>query len=281
MVGTLRRRRAAGAASSAAPERSKGTRRLSTRMHPSVARRRAEVGRNAGRRRLVVLLVALSLLSVLVIGYEALHSSLFSVRHVTILGNTATTDQQILVASGLDKHPALINLTIVADETAIERLPWIERAEIRRGWPDSATVEVTERNPVATYLIAKGEYGVVDSTGRLLEISPSPPKGLVTLVIVGVTLVPGESLPGGDEPLARVAAAVPDSILPSLSAIEATSTGVVITLRSGALAELGQASDLVAKMTALATMLATPSVVLGPHSSIDLRVPDAPVVTSS
>jgi cell division GTPase FtsZ len=32
-------------------------------MHPSVARRRAEVGRNAGRRRLVVLLVALSLLT--------------------------------------------------------------------------------------------------------------------------------------------------------------------------------------------------------------------------
>jgi hypothetical protein len=34
-------------------------------------------------------------------------------------------------------------------------------------------------------------------------------------------------------------------------------------------------------MTALATMLVTPSVVLGSHSSIDLRVPDAPVVTSS
>jgi cell division protein FtsQ len=228
-----------------------------------------------------MLIGVLSLVSIVVIGYEALHSSLFSVRHVTILGNSETTDQQVLVASGLDKHPALINLSITADEAAIERLPWINQADIRRNWPDSATVVVTERNPVATYRVGKVRFGLVDETGRLLAIVRRAPHGLVPIRVGSLTIRPGASLPAVDAALARVAAAVPVSILTSLLRVEAAPTGVVMVLRSGATAELGQASDLAAKMTALATMLATPSVVLGPHSSIDLRVPDAPVVTSS
>ena len=96
------------------------------RMHPRLARRRAAVGREAGRRRLVVLLGALSVLSVAVIAYAALHSSLFSARHVTIVGNQATTDQQILDASGMLAHPALLNIDVARDEAAIEQLPWID-----------------------------------------------------------------------------------------------------------------------------------------------------------
>ena len=88
-------------------------------MHPLLARRRAAVGREAGRRRLVILLGALSLVSVVVIAYAALHSSLFSARHVTIVGNHQTTDQQILDASGMLAHPALLNIDVARDEATI------------------------------------------------------------------------------------------------------------------------------------------------------------------
>ncbi|HEY5274682.1 MAG TPA: FtsQ-type POTRA domain-containing protein [Acidimicrobiales bacterium] len=251
-------------------------------MHPRLASRRADVGREAGRRRLMMLLGALSLLSVVVIAYVALHSSLFAARHVTIVGNQATTDQQILDASGMLAHPALLNIDVAREQSSIERLPFIDTAVIHREWPDSVLITVTERNPVATFSVSAHLFGVVDETGRLLEISSAPPTGLVPLVIPGLTsLTPGHSLPRADALLALVASAVPESILRAIATVEGTSTGVVVQLRSGAKAELGQATDLVAKMTALATMLATPSVVLGAHSSIDLRVPDAPVVTSS
>jgi cell division protein FtsQ len=250
-------------------------------MHPRLARRRAAVGREAGRRRLGLLLSALVLVSLVVIGYEVLHSSLFAARHVTIVGNTETTDQQVLDASGMLVHPALLNIDVARDEAAIERLPWIDTAVLHREWPDSVLITVTERNPVAKFALIGHRYGVVDDTGRLLEISSAPPGGLVLVRIPTTTLSPGQSLPRADALLAVVAAAVPVSILHAIRTVEGTSTGVVILLRSGAEAELGQASDLSAKMTALATMLATPSVVLGAHSLIDLRVPDAPVVTSS
>jgi cell division protein FtsQ len=152
---------------------------------------------------------------------------------------------------------------------------------LRREWPDSVLITVTERNPVAKFGVGTHLFGVVDETGRLLEISSAPPSGLVPLRIPNTAVVPGDSLPRADAVLARVASAVPESILHEIRTLEGTSTGAVVVLRSGARAELGQATDLAAKMTALATMLGTPSVVLGAHSSIDLRVPDAPVVTSS
>jgi cell division protein FtsQ len=250
-------------------------------MHPRLARRRAAIGREAGRRRLVMLLGALSVLSIAVIAYAALHSSLFSARHVSIVGNQQTTDQQILVASGMLAHPALLNIDVARDEASIERLPWIEKAVLDPKWPDSVLITVTERNPVARFDDGAHLFGVVDETGRLLEIASSPPRGLVPLRIPKSALAPGESLPRADAVLALVASAVPESIFHEIRTLEGTSTGAVVVLRSGARAELGQATELAAKMTALATMLATPSVVLGAHSSIDLRVPDAPVVTSS
>jgi cell division protein FtsQ len=250
-------------------------------MHPRLARRRAAVGREAGRRRLGLLLSALAVLSIAVIGYEALHSSLFAARHVTIAGNLETTDQQILDASGLLAHPALLDIDVARGEAAIERLPWIDTALLHRDWPDSVLITVTERNPVANFALRAHRYGVVDETGRLLEISASPPKGLVLLRVPTIAIAPGQSLPRVDALLALVASSVPVSILDAIRIVQSTSTGVVVVLGSGAKAELGQASDLAAKMTALATMLATPSVVLGAHSLIDLRVPDAPVVTSS
>jgi cell division protein FtsQ len=250
-------------------------------MHPRLARRRAAVGREAGRRRLVMLLGALSVVSILVIAYAALHSSLFSARHVTIVGNQETTDQQILAASGMLAHPALLSIDVARDEAALEQLPWIEKAVLARNWPDSVLITVTERNPVARFDDGAHLLGVVDATGRLLEISSAAPSGLVPIRIPKNGLLPGESLPRAEAALALVASAVPESILGDVRTLEGTSTGAVVVLRSGATAELGQATDLRAKMTALATMLATPSVVLGAHSSIDLRVPDAPVVTSS
>jgi cell division protein FtsQ len=228
-----------------------------------------------------MLLGALGVVSVAVIAYAALHSSLFSARHVTIVGNQATTDQQILDASGMLAHPALLDIDAARVDEAIEQLPWIERAVLTRKWPDSVLITVTERNPVAKFGDGTRLFGVVDETGRLLEISSSPPKGLVPLRIPTIDIAPGAQLPRADAVLALVAAAVPESILGEIRTLEGTSTGVVAVLRSGAKAELGQATELAAKMTALATMLATPSVVLGAHSSIDLRVPDAPVVTSS
>ena len=237
------------------------------------------MGREAGRRRLVVVLSLLSIVTVVVLASTLLHSSLLSVKHVRISGNVMTSDQEILTASRLSSRPPLIDVNAAKIDRAIEQLPWIKQATLQRSWPDSVAITVTERNPVATFALGAHIFAVLDKTGRVLEMVPSKARNLVPLSIPDVRPAPGETLNARGVALASVAAAVPESILSSISTVEVSPSGVQILLVSGAICELGQPTELAQKMTALATLLETPSVKLTLHSSVDLRVPEAPVVT--
>lgn len=249
------------------------------RVDPRLRRRRAEVDRAAGRRRLGVLVALLALIATGVLAVVTLHSSLFSARHVTVTGEVATPPSRILQVSGLSTNPPLLDLNTAKAAAAIEQLPWIERATVTRDWPDGATVSVVERRAVASWTVRKGDVLLLDASGRVLEVTTAAPAGLVPVLLGGPVEPPGATLPAADVAVTRVAAEVPLSILHSIVEVEVGPTGVTIGLTSGAVAELGQATDLSAKMVALATLLATPSVVLGPHQSVDLRVPEAPVVS--
>ena len=254
--------------------------RRRSRIDPRFIGRRAEVDRAAGRRRLVVVAIGFSLLSAITALVLIAHMSLLSVRHVHISGDKMTSEQAILVASGLGTHPPLIDINIGEIAASIKRLPWIDTVSVARSWPDSVTIAVTERNPVAALPETKSSVAIVDATGRVLEFVAHEPKNLVPLVMPAAPLIAGSRLNAKGVALAKVAAAVPISILGKIHALQESSVGVEITLQSGTLVELGQASELAQKMVALDTLLSTPSVVLGPRSSVDLRVPDAPVVTS-
>lgn len=208
-----------------------------------------------------------------------LHSSLFSVKHIRITGNQVTSEQAILAASGLAGHPALIDVNAVVIERAIDRLPWVDAATLGRSWPDAVTITVTERNPVATFVLGPHLYAVLDKTGRVLSTQATRPRTLVLVSMPDVRATAGQTLQARGVALATVAAAVPESILSSINTIEESSSGVQIVLSSGAVAELGQPSELPRKMTALATLLQTSTVKLTQRMSVDLRVPDAPVVT--
>ena len=249
-------------------------------MDPRVAGRRAEVGRAAGRKRLGVLLTLLSLSLLTAAVLFVAHSSLLSARHVRISGNVMTPAQEILAASGLETHPPLIDVSISRVVAGIDKLPWIERVRVARDWPDSVSITVTERNPVAVLVLSPRRAAVLDATGRVLEFAASVPKNLVPIAAPGDPVSAGAWLGPPGATLARVAAAVPASVLSSIAELKESALGVEVALRSGAVADLGRATGLAAKMVALATLLQTPTVVLGPRSSIDLRVPEAPVVTS-
>jgi len=57
-----------------------------------------------------------------------------------------------------------------AAQDAVEKLPWVERAEVRKRWPDVIEVEVTEHKPFARW----GADRLLSQQGRLFPI----PKGL-------------------------------------------------------------------------------------------------------
>jgi len=62
-------------------------------------------------------------------------------------------------------HGGLLRVNLDAVRAAVERLPWVASAQIRRVWPDAIAVRVTAEHPVARW----GEHGLVDARGHVFS----------------------------------------------------------------------------------------------------------------
>ena len=67
--------------------------------------------------------------------------------------------------------PGFFAVRLQDAQDAVEALPWVERAEVRKRWPDVIEVEVVEHKPFARW----GQDRLLSEHGRLFPI----PKGLV------------------------------------------------------------------------------------------------------
>ncbi|MGO9911213.1 MAG: cell division protein FtsQ/DivIB [Acidimicrobiales bacterium] len=243
---------------------------------PRIHERRVLVAREAGRHRRRWLMAGV--LGVLVVAgaFALVHSSLFGARHVEISGSAHTPDATIVRVAGLRGAPPLIDLSPAAIATRVESLPWVETAAVSVSWPSTVKIRLTERTPVATLRDEADSWAVTDPTGRVLEIVPTRPTSLPDIDVTGAVPPPGHRLPAKFAALARVAAAMPESMVPEILDVRWDSQGVVADLKSRIVAVLGSASMLEDKFVALATVLAHGG--LSGIGTIDLRVPAAPVL---
>jgi cell division protein FtsQ len=205
------------------------------------------------------------------------HSPLFSARHIRIVGTTHGEDRAILSVSGLGAHPPLVDIDPRAAAQAIERLSWVDTAQVAVSFPSSVSVTVTERLPVA-YVPSSHGGALVDATGRVLADVGREPAGVVT-VDTGVA-VPraGRWFAPSVRGLFAVAAEVPTTLVGRIVAITRTGRdGIVAELAHEPLVIFGPQTDAHAKFVALATVLADVSV--AGISAIDLRAPSNPVLT--
>ncbi|RYZ68877.1 MAG: cell division protein FtsQ/DivIB, partial [Lysobacteraceae bacterium] len=67
-------------------------------------------------------------------------------------------------------RPGFFAVRLQDAQDAVEALPWVERAEVRKRWPDLIEVEVVEHKPFARW----GQDRLLSEHGRLFPI----PKGL-------------------------------------------------------------------------------------------------------
>jgi cell division protein FtsQ len=251
-------------------------------MDPRLRQRRTEVIRNQGRRRLRLLLVAVTVPALVLGAMVVLRSSWLSVSHVRVVGERQTPVAAIQRSVAAALHRPLINLDLGRLEQDVDALPWVQHATIRRSWPSTLLVSIAERAPVAT-VTAGGRFVEVDATGRVLTLTGSAAAGEPKLSgSAPAGIGPGASLGASLGGELAVAAALPASLRSRVAVIGPEGDGGVqlsLVQPGGARVELGPSTEMQAKLAALETVLA--QVDLTGVKVIDLRVPGQPALTRS
>jgi cell division protein FtsQ len=249
---------------------------------PRIWTRRVAVTRARGRKRLRIVLAALALCALLAGGFAAVHSSLFGAEHLSVTGEIHTPADEILSVSGLLTHPPLVDIDTASSAEKIEALPWIRTARVFVHWPDSVSVSVTERTPVAAVRVpgtaaATQMWALVDATGRILAYQSVRPRGLLAMDVFAAPGAPGTKLSATDQPGVDVAGSLPALLDRRVVSIDVSPEGGVTLGISGDMsAVIGAPVDLQAKYVALASVLA--GAPLASADVINVTVPKEPTV---
>jgi cell division protein FtsQ len=247
------------------------------RPHPRIRERRVAVKRNEGRRRLRILVLAVTAVALVGAGYGATRSPLLDVDTVRVRGASETEVAAVLAASGLDRSPAMVDLDERAIERAIAALPWVASVDVVVDYPGTVEVTLLERTPIATLSAGEGVWALVDIEGRVLQ-HIAEPVGELTRVEAPPAGGPGTTVDESTRAALRLIDALPEVLAGRVPGVTVDATGALRLHLDGKIpVELGRATDVEAKLVALATLVQKAD--LARVRIIDVRVPTAPVLT--
>jgi cell division protein FtsQ len=98
------------------------------------------------------------------LGERQLAHSQFAISKISISGQAMTSEQEILAELGITPQTSMVNFDADAARAAIETLPAIASATVRKVYPDHVFISVVERAPVARWR-ENGTTYVIDPTG--------------------------------------------------------------------------------------------------------------------
>ncbi|MHB8439090.1 MAG: cell division protein FtsQ/DivIB [Acidimicrobiales bacterium] len=246
------------------------------RIDPRIGRRRVAVTRARGRRRLRLIVAAAALMAFGAGALVVVHSPLLALRKVTVTGAVHTAVAQVLHAGRLYGHPPLVDIDPAAAGAGIEMLPWVDTVSVKRRWPHTVTVAVTERVAIAAMMRRAGGFVLVDVTGRVLAVVGSAP-GLPLVAAPVRVGAPGTDLPAVVHGTLSVLSAARGRLDRAVAGASAAAGVVRLELAGGVTALLSGGGDAASQLGALESVLvgAPPT---GPET-IDVRVPGEVTVT--
>ncbi|MEV1330145.1 FtsQ-type POTRA domain-containing protein [Micromonospora costi] len=140
------------------------------------------------------------------VAWIVLGTGLFGVREVRVEGAELVTAVQVRDAAGVPDGIPLAKVDLADLARRVGALAPVERATVRRDWPDALVVRVVERTAVA--VVPQGDrFAVVDGSGTVFRTLDRRP-GDLPLVRV--------AHPGADDPGTRAAVEVLGALTPQL-----------------------------------------------------------------
>ncbi|MDD2850713.1 MAG: FtsQ-type POTRA domain-containing protein [Desulfuromonadaceae bacterium] len=113
---------------------------------------------------------ALVLTSGLLYGvYRAIMSvTLFPLKNIEVSSATHLTRDEILGIAGVEQGKALLRMNLKTMGEHLQQNPWIEAVRINRHFPDTVSIAVTEREPVA--IVNIGYIYYLDKKGKVFKV---------------------------------------------------------------------------------------------------------------
>jgi cell division protein FtsQ len=230
-------------------------------IEPRMRERRVQVRRAQSRKRLKWVVAAFVLLLVGIGLLALLGSSMFAVREqdVQIVGAVYTDPAELAaIVDDLVGTPTLLVDTQTAEDD-LEQIAWVDEAKVTVSFPHSLTIELRERQAMATYQGPDARFRVLDREGRVLDVLDKYP--IAYVLITGpdaVDLEEGQFAPKGYVAAAELAKNLTGSVRGQVERIEVTANGSSLTmwLTDGSDVRFGEARDLFTKLVRLETRLA-------------------------
>lgn len=206
--------------------------------------------RDATRRRRLILWGSIGG-AVLLLGvgiYVMLFSPVFAARHVDVGGTSLLQPETVEAAAAVPIGTPLLRQDTGAIAARVSELAPVEEVEVRRSFPDTVTVLVTER--VLSYQLAR-EGGVdwVDASGIVFNFTKSPTAGVPQVVAEA----PDERL---RRDIATVVDLIPDQLRPEVETVQAEAVDrITLDLTDGRQVVWGSSEESELKGQVLAALL--------------------------
>jgi cell division protein FtsQ len=94
--------------------------------------------------------------------------TLFRVRSVVITGNEHLTDDELKGMAGIGADENLFRISSSRMSSKLAASPWIRSVAVRKEFPDSLLIQISEAEPFAL-LDMRGKLFIVDDKGTMLE----------------------------------------------------------------------------------------------------------------
>jgi len=230
----------------------------SASMDPRLRARRIAVKRAVGRRRLKWFVIVGVVVVLLTAALAVLGSSLFAIDpgKIEISGAQRMSQADLDAAvKRLANHPVLL-IDTHSIEAQLERSPWVREARVTTHFPHSATIEILERVPLATYQGPDGKFRIIDVEGRVVDVIPGQPIEFMLITGPGVNASIGTSAGTAFARAAEIVEALSPGVRSRTEAITVSDTGALgLAFHNGAKVALGVPTELLDKLTRLEAFL--------------------------
>jgi cell division protein FtsQ len=90
-----------------------------------------------------------------------------AIDQVEITGQSETSEVDVLGKLALGDYPSIVTLDVTGARERIESLPWVREVTLRKIYPDTLHIELSERKPFAVWQRASG-FALIEKGGRLI-----------------------------------------------------------------------------------------------------------------